>query len=101
MRSTRPGAEAPSRSQGVYGGKLDPLPMMDLFDKGLTLRMGQAHVRRWTDSILTLLEDSGDPLGTEDFATHHMALDRAPEAYEMFQAKRDGAVKVVLHPDGH
>ena len=85
---------------GVYGGKLDPIQMMDLFDKGLTLKMGQAHVRRWTDDILPLLEDEDDPLGTEDFATHTLPLDDAPEAYEMFQKKRDGAIKVLMHPHG-
>ena len=82
---------------GVYGGQLDPMPMMRLFDKGVTLRMGQAHVRRWTDELLPLLGDD-DPLGTEDLATHRVPLERAPEAYADFQAKRDGAIKVVLTP---
>jgi len=54
-------------------------------------------VRRWTDEILPLLLD-GDPLGTEDLITHQLPLDQAPEAYEMFQRKQDGAVKVVLKP---
>ena len=39
-----------------------------------------------------------DPLGVEDFATHHVPLDEAPEAYEMFQKKEDGAFKVVFKP---
>jgi threonine dehydrogenase-like Zn-dependent dehydrogenase len=82
---------------GVYGGMTDPLPMMTLFDKQVQLRMGQANVRRWVDDILPLLED-GDPLGTEEFATHRLALAQAPQAYEMFQRKRDGAVKVLLRP---
>jgi threonine dehydrogenase-like Zn-dependent dehydrogenase len=84
---------------GVYGGMLDPLPMMQLFDKGVQLRMGQAHVRRWTDEILPLLgEDAGDPLGTDDLTTHQVPLDDAPKAYSMFQKKEDGAIKVVLKP---
>jgi threonine dehydrogenase-like Zn-dependent dehydrogenase len=85
---------------GVYGGQLDPMPMMDIFDKGLTLRMGQAHVRRWTDDILPLVTDDDDPLGTEDFATHKLPLDDAPHAYEIFQRKEEGAVKVLLRPNG-
>ena len=85
---------------GVYGGQLDPFPMMDLFDKGLTIRMGQAHVRRWTDDILPLVTDEEDPLGTEDFATHTIPLDKAPDAYETFQRKQDGAIKVVMQPHG-
>jgi threonine dehydrogenase-like Zn-dependent dehydrogenase len=82
---------------GVYGGMADPLPMLTIFDKQIQLRMGQANVRRWTDEILPLLMD-GDPLGTDDFATHHVPLHQAPEAYEMFQKKEDGAVKVLLQP---
>jgi threonine dehydrogenase-like Zn-dependent dehydrogenase len=84
---------------GVYGGQVDPLPMMQIFDKGLQLRMGQAHVRQWTDQILPLLEeDAGDPLGVEDLTTHRWPLDKAPEAYSIFQKKEDGAIKVVLKP---
>jgi threonine dehydrogenase-like Zn-dependent dehydrogenase len=82
---------------GVYGGALDPLPMMDLFDKGIQIRMGQCHVKRWTDEIMPHLLD-GDPFGTEDLATHRLSLDEAPRAYEMFQRKDDGAIKVVLEP---
>jgi threonine dehydrogenase-like Zn-dependent dehydrogenase len=83
---------------GVYGGAMDPLPIMDLFDKQIQLRMGQANVRRWTDDILPLLLDEADPLGTADMATHHLPLTEAPAAYAMFQKKQDGCVKVVLRP---
>jgi threonine dehydrogenase-like Zn-dependent dehydrogenase len=83
---------------GVYGGVVDPLNMMQMFDKQLTLRMGQANVRRWVDDILPLLSGDDDPLGVEGFATHHVPLDQAPEAYEMFQKKADGAFKVVFRP---
>ncbi len=83
---------------GVYGGEQDPLPMMEIFDRGLQIRMGQAHVRRWTDDILPLVLDDSDPLGTEDFATHLRPLSEAPAAYEMFQKKEDNCIKVVLQP---
>jgi threonine dehydrogenase-like Zn-dependent dehydrogenase len=82
---------------GVYGGMADPLPMLTLFDKQIQLRMGQANVRRWVDDLLPLVLD-GDPLGTEGFHTHQLPLDQAPQAYEMFQKKEDGAVKVLLKP---
>ena len=49
---------------GVYGGMTDPMPMMTLFDKQITMRMGQANVRRWVDDILPLLVDD-DPLGVD------------------------------------
>ncbi|MFC6093447.1 zinc-dependent alcohol dehydrogenase [Saccharothrix lopnurensis] len=82
---------------GVYGGMADPLPMLTLFDKQVQLRMGQANVWRWVPEILPLLTDE-DPLGVDSFATHHLPLDEAPHAYEIFQQKRDGAVKVLLRP---
>ena len=83
---------------GVYGGQLDPLPMMDLFDKQIQLRMGQANVRQWIDEIMPLVTGDGDPLGVEDLATHKLPLDEAPRAYEMFQKKEDGAIKILLQP---
>jgi threonine dehydrogenase-like Zn-dependent dehydrogenase len=83
---------------GVYGGQADPFPMMDLFDKGIGLRMGQAHVHRWTDEILPVLLREDDVLGVEDLCTHQLPLDQAPHGYEIFQQKQDGAVKVVLKP---
>ena len=82
---------------GVYGGQADPLPMMTLFDKQVQLRMGQANVKRWVEDIMPLLTD-GDPLGVQGFATHRLPLDEAPRAYEMFQKKENGAVKVLLQP---
>jgi len=83
---------------GVYGGTADPLPMMVLFDKQIQLRMGQANVKRWVDDIMPLLTGDDDPLGVDTFATHHLPLDAAPQAYEAFQQKKDGTVKVLLRP---
>ncbi len=83
---------------GVYGGTADPLNMLQIFDKQLTLKMGQANVKRWVDDILPLLTGEGDPLGVDDFATHHVPLTEAPAAYELFQKKEDGAFKVVFKP---
>ncbi|WP_433317856.1 zinc-dependent alcohol dehydrogenase [Micromonospora sp. CA-269861] len=83
---------------GVYGGEADPMPLMEMFDRGIQLRMGQCHVRRWTDEILPLLAGDDDPLGVEDLRTHRVPLARAPQAYEMFQKKDDGCIKVVLEP---
>jgi threonine dehydrogenase-like Zn-dependent dehydrogenase len=83
---------------GVYGGMTDPMPMLKMFDKGVGLRMGQAHVKRWIDELLPLVSDDADPLGVMDLATHRWPLEKAPQAYEMFQRKRDGAIKVLLQP---
>jgi threonine dehydrogenase-like Zn-dependent dehydrogenase len=82
---------------GVYGGMADPMPMLTMFDKQIQLRMGQANVHRWVGDIMPLLSDD-DPLGVEGFATHELPLSEAPAAYEKFQQKRDGAVKILLRP---
>ncbi len=82
---------------GVYGGMTDPLPLMVLFDKQIQLRMGQANVKRWMDDILPLVVDE-DVLHVEDFASHHLPLESAPHAYEIFQKKQDDAVKIVFNP---
>ncbi|MET8220752.1 zinc-dependent alcohol dehydrogenase [Streptomyces hirsutus] len=82
---------------GVYGGSADPMPLLTMFDKQIQMRMGQANVRRWSDEIIPHLTDD-DPLGVEDFATHRLPLSDAPHAYDMFQHKRDGAVKVLMQP---
>jgi threonine dehydrogenase-like Zn-dependent dehydrogenase len=82
---------------GVYGGAADPLPTLQLFDKQIQVRQGQANVKRWVGDILPLLTDD-DPLGVDSFATHHLPLGEAPQAYESFQKKQDGMVKVVFNP---
>jgi threonine dehydrogenase-like Zn-dependent dehydrogenase len=82
---------------GVYGGMADPMPMMTLFDKQIQVRMGQANVHRWVPDILPLLTDE-DPLGVDSFATHHVPLEEAPQAYMNFREKKDGTVKVLLEP---
>jgi threonine dehydrogenase-like Zn-dependent dehydrogenase len=83
---------------GVYGGMADPLPMLTMFDKQIQLRMGQANVKRWIDDIMPLVTDDADPLEVENFATHRLPLDEAPHAYEIFQKKQDGAIKILLKP---
>ncbi len=83
---------------GVYGGEVDPMPMMEMFDRGVQLRMGQAHVHRWSEAIMPLVMDDSDPLGALDLTTHTLPLTDAPAAYEMFRDKTDGCIKVVLKP---
>ncbi|QIN77601.1 alcohol dehydrogenase catalytic domain-containing protein [Rubrobacter marinus] len=83
---------------GLYGGTADPINMLKLFDKQIQIRMGQANVKAWVDDIMPLLVDPSDPLGVEDLATHKLPLDQAPHGYEIFQKKREGAIKVVLKP---
>ena len=72
---------------GVYGGEVDPMPMMEMFDCGIQLRMGQAHVKRWIGDLMPMVADGGDPLGVQTFATHHLPLEEALHGYEIFRGK--------------
>jgi len=83
---------------GVYGGAASPMPLIQMFDKQINLRMGQANVKRWIGDIMALLTGDDDPLGVDGFATHHVALEDAPQAYETFQKKEDNTFKVLLKP---
>jgi threonine dehydrogenase-like Zn-dependent dehydrogenase len=85
---------------GVYGGAISPMPLIQMFDKQINLRMGQANVKRWIEDILPLLTSDEDPLGVDDYATHHLPLEQAPRGYEIFQRKEDGAFKILLKPHG-
>jgi len=81
---------------GVYGGAATPLPMLTIFDKQLTITTGQCNVRNWDQDLMPYVEDPKDPLGVRDLVTHRLPLEQAPQAYEMFQKKTDGCIKVVL-----
>jgi threonine dehydrogenase-like Zn-dependent dehydrogenase len=83
---------------GVYGGAADPFNLMQLFDRQVTIRMGQANVRRWSDTLFDLLSQDDDVLGVESLPTHRLPLEMAPEAYKTFKNKEDGCIKVVLKP---
>lgn len=84
---------------GVYGGMIDPVPMGKIFDKQITLKMGQANVKHWVNDILPYLTDQ-DPLGVLNFATHHVPIDKAAEYYKLFSEKKAGVIKVILKPFG-
>ena len=81
---------------GVYGGVLDKIPFGAAFGKGLTFRMGQTQMHKYTERLLKHVQQ-GD-IDPSFVITHRFSLDEAPEAYRMFRDKRDQCVKVVLDP---
>ena len=85
---------------GVYSGEADVLPMKTMFDKQISMRMGQCNVKNWVDDLIPLVEDPADPLGVTDLVTHSVDIEQAPEMYDLFQKKHDGCIKVVLKPAG-
>ncbi|MCO6416457.1 glutathione-dependent formaldehyde dehydrogenase [Siccirubricoccus sp. KC 17139] len=81
---------------GVYGGLLDKVPFGMAMNKGLTMRMGQTHVNRWTDDLLRRIE--AGQIDPSFVITHTVPLERGPEMYKTFRDKKDGCIKVVLKP---
>ncbi|SDN82581.1 Threonine dehydrogenase [Methylobacterium phyllostachyos] len=81
---------------GVYGGFADKVPMGAAMNKGLTFRMGQTHVQRWTGDLLRRIEE--EQIDPSFVITHEVPLDRGPEMYRTFRDKQDSCIKVVLKP---
>lgn len=81
---------------GVYGGLIDKIPFGAAMNKGLTWRMGQTHVNRWTPDLVRRIEEG--QIDPSFVITHTVPLDRGPEMYRTFREKQDGCIKVVLKP---
>jgi threonine dehydrogenase-like Zn-dependent dehydrogenase len=81
---------------GVYLGLVDKIPMGQAMNKGLTFRMAQAHVPRWTGDLLRRIEDG--QIDPSFVITHKASLADGPEMYRTFRDKADGCVKVMLRP---
>lgn len=81
---------------GVYGGFVDKLPFGSVVNKALTIKSGQTHVHRYMKPLLERIEKG--EIDPSFIVTHRLALDEAPDAYEIFKNKADECVKVVLRP---
>lgn len=81
---------------GVYGTPYDNFPVHRIFDKGLTMRFGQATVQKYIDQLFELVRDGKVVL--DDVISHRLPLDQAAHAYDIFKNKKDDCVKVVLKP---
>lgn len=81
---------------GVYGGLIDKIPFGAAMNKGLTFRMGQTHVNRWTDDLLKRIQEG--QIDPSFVITHSVSLEQGPEMYKTFRDKHDGCIKVVLKP---
>lgn len=81
---------------GVYGGLIDKIPFGAAMNKGLTFRMGQTHVNRWTDDLLRRIQEG--QIDPSFVITHTVSLEQGPEMYKTFRDKHDGCIKVVLKP---
>jgi S-(hydroxymethyl)glutathione dehydrogenase / alcohol dehydrogenase len=81
---------------GVYGMPYDNFPLGQIFDKGITLRFGQAPVQASIDELFHWVEDR--KIRLDDIISHRLPLADAAHAYDIFNRKEDRCVKVVLKP---
>jgi threonine dehydrogenase-like Zn-dependent dehydrogenase len=81
---------------GVYGGLIDKIPFGASMNKGLTWKMGQTHVNRWTDDLLQRIQEG--QIDPSFVITHTVPLEEGPGMYKTFRDKEDGCIKVVLKP---
>lgn len=83
---------------GVYVGVADKLPLGAAMNKGLTIKLGQTHVQRYTKPLLEkIVAGAIDP---SFVITHPASLEDAPEMYAKFRDKEEGVIKVVMRPHG-
>jgi threonine dehydrogenase-like Zn-dependent dehydrogenase len=81
---------------GVYVGLVDKIPFGAAMNKGLTLKMGQTHMQRYTRPLLEkIMAGEIDPSA---IITHRVKLADGPAAYKTFRDKKDGCIKVVMTP---
>lgn len=81
---------------GVYIGFTDKIPFGAFMNKGLTMKTGQTHVKRYSQKLLAKI-DSGE-IDPSFVVTHSRPLEEGPELYKKFRDKEDGCIKVVLKP---
>ena len=96
IKCVRPGGNV--SIPGVYFGYIDKFPMGAIVQKGLTLRSGQTHVQKYMDELMGLVQDN--KIDPSFIITHRLGLEEGPDAYDTFKNKKDGCIKVVMHPHG-
>ncbi|CDO03951.1 Glutathione-independent formaldehyde dehydrogenase [Oceanobacillus picturae] len=81
---------------GVYGSDANSFPLGDFFTRNVALTMGQAPIIHMMPKLYDMVEQKKvDPT---DLITHRMTLDEADKAYDMFDKKEDGSIKVIFKP---
>jgi threonine dehydrogenase-like Zn-dependent dehydrogenase len=81
---------------GVYAGFIDKFPFGTAFGKGLTLKMGQTHVQKYTRMLLQRIQNG--EIDPSFLISHRVTLSEAPEMYRTFRDKEDECIKVVMKP---
>ena len=81
---------------GVYGAKYNLFPLGNMFERNITLKMGQAPVIHYMPMLYDMIvEGKFDPT---DIITHKMKLEQASQAYKLFHDNEDDSIKFILKP---
>jgi threonine dehydrogenase-like Zn-dependent dehydrogenase len=83
---------------GVYGPTFNAVPIGNALNKGLTLRMNQASVKRHLPRLIEHIQQGH--LKPSEIITHRVPLEEVADAYHMFSSKLDQCIKTVLIPPG-
>ena len=83
---------------GVFGGPVGPVSMGAYMQKGLTMKTGQTHVQRYLQPLMERIQKG--EIDPSFIITHRVSLEEGPDAYKTFRDKKDGCIKVVMHPNG-
>ncbi len=81
---------------GVYGGMMDKFPIGAFMEKGLTLKTGQTHVQKYSQMLLSMVEDG--TLDTTWFISHRASLEDGPDMYRHWHDEQDEYTKIILKP---
>lgn len=81
---------------GVYGTKYNNFPLGNFFTRNITLKMGQCPATRYVEPILEMIKKG--EIDATDIITHKLSLEEGRHAYEIFDAKEDECIKVILKP---
>lgn len=81
---------------GVYGTPFDNFPVGQMFDKGITVKQGQAPVLNHIDHLIDLVKN--EKVVLDDIISHRLPLSEVAHGYDIFKNKEEDCIKVVLDP---
>lgn len=73
------------------------LPLPDMYGKNLTFKTGGVDGCNCNETLALIAEGK---LDTVPLITHNYPLSRIEEAYDLFEHRKDGVIKVAVRPDG-
>ncbi|MEP9409234.1 zinc-dependent alcohol dehydrogenase [Peribacillus frigoritolerans] len=81
---------------GVYGSKYNMFPLGNIFERNINLKMGQAPVIHYMPKLFDKI--TAGEIDPTEIISHKVPLEKASEAYRIFNDHEDECIKVVLKP---